>query len=687
MVLLWAGVCLTGFSQSYTGYSYDNYAGVNTLLLNPAMAAGSKYKVNVNLISVSASAGNNAYEMDRSRLLGLHFSQLSDGNGYYKAGNTDYKYFYLNTDILGPSALITLDRRDGLGLITRMRVIGNEYNLSNGLFQLLGNPNPGFYSVDITNRSLQTKMMSFAEGGLSFSRILMKAPHAQLKAGITAKYISGLAYASLSSGQMVVNIDPAKNIAKLNADISARYSSNLDNLGNGSFSDAFNKQSGHGWGLDLGIVYEWRPAGAPGDDSAAEQTGWLQNDRTPYKLRFGLSVTDLGSVDYTNSPNGQTYTMNAAGHNAAELQIQNNETFSQYFNRLQTAGIIIPKAGGSKLNVKLPVAVHVNMDWHVYKRLFVNGDVVLNTVANTSILTPNYVTTFMMTPRLEKKWLSIYSPVSYNVEGQMTWGAGIRIGYLYAGSGTVLSTLLKSRVQTADFHIGLNIPIFQTERSKKKATDTLYKRVLVTHDRDGDGVVDEKDACPDSAGPIALIGCPDRDGDGVPDYKDKCPDVKGSPNFQGCPAPDTDGDGVNDDDDKCPLVKGVASNHGCPPIKPEVIRAVKGAADRVFFVRAKAVIEKNCLPELDRVVTILQADTTLRLRIEGHTDSEGTDERNQSLSTRRARAVYKYLVSQGISASRMEYAAYGSKRPLASNETPEGMAQNRRVDMMLSNWK
>jgi outer membrane protein OmpA-like peptidoglycan-associated protein len=144
---------------------------------------------------------------------------------------------------------------------------------------------------------------------------------------------------------------------------------------------------------------------------------------------------------------------------------------------------------------------------------------------------------------------------------------------------------------------------------------------------------------------------------------------------------------VNDDDDKCPLVKGLASNHGCPPIRPEVIRSVNRAADRVFFVRAKAIIEKNSLPELDRVVTILQADTTLHLHIEGHTDSEGTDERNLSLSTRRARSVYKYLVSQGIPAPRMDYKAYGSKRPLVSNDTPEGMAQNRRVEMILTNWK
>jgi outer membrane protein OmpA-like peptidoglycan-associated protein len=337
----------------------------------------------------------------------------------------------------------------------------------------------------------------------------------------------------------------------------------------------------------------------------------------------------------------------------------------------------------------LPTAVHFNVDYEIYKRLFINGDLVFNMLAATNPVSPNYITTLTVTPRLEKKWVSIYSPVSYNVQGQLTWGAGIRVGPLFMGSGSVLSSLFKQRVQTADVHIGLSIPIFQHRKDKEdkhSKTDTVYRDRNLTHDRDGDGVVDEKDECPDSAGPVALLGCPDRDGDGVPDIHDKCPNVKGSVNFQGCPAPDTDGDGVNDDEDKCPLVKGVKSNFGCPPIKPELITRVNHAADRIFFVRAKARIEQISLSELDRVVSVLQSDTVLRLRIEGYTDSEGTDARNLNLSNRRAKAVEHYLEKQGIPAARMDFIGYGANRPLASNDTPEGMAKNRRVEMILMNY-
>lgn len=81
-------------------------------------------------------------------------------------------------------------------------------------------------------------------------------------------------------------------------------------------------------------------------------------------------------------------------------------------------------------------------------------------------------------------------------------------------------------------------------------------------DRDGDGVSDKNDRCPDVAGLKPLMGCPDRDSDGIADDEDKCPDVAGLANLMGCP--DRDSDGIADGDDKCPDLKGPAATLGCP---------------------------------------------------------------------------------------------------------------------------
>ncbi|WP_404297679.1 OmpA family protein [Halomonas sp.] len=84
---------------------------------------------------------------------------------------------------------------------------------------------------------------------------------------------------------------------------------------------------------------------------------------------------------------------------------------------------------------------------------------------------------------------------------------------------------------------------------------------------------------------------------------------------------------------------------------------------------------------LDEVARRLREHTDVRIRIEGHTDSRGSDQYNQSLSERRANSVRSYLASQGVAGNRMIAVGYGEQRPVASNQTDEGRALNRRVEI------
>ena len=98
-------------------------------------------------------------------------------------------------------------------------------------------------------------------------------------------------------------------------------------------------------------------------------------------------------------------------------------------------------------------------------------------------------------------------------------------------------------------------------------------------DQDGDGVADKDDACIDVAGLPALQGCPDADGDGVADQNDACPTVKGDKANKGCPWPDTDGDKVLDKDDKCPTVAGTVANNGCPEVSEDTMKKLNDYAN------------------------------------------------------------------------------------------------------------
>ncbi len=678
-------MAITAFSQQYNGYVYDNYAGTQSLLFNPANVAGSKYKVDINLVSLSALAGNNAYELDKKKLFNFDFSDLREGTHYFKSSNTDKKKLWMNTDIMGPSFMMTLSPKSGLGFTTRMRSIANSYNLSNSTFHFFSSDD-GLFDTDITERDVQLKLHAFAEAGLTYGRIISQTDNSTLKLGITGKYVHGIGVASLSSNSVLINMDAAKNFNNLTGDFTVQYSSNIDALEDGNFTDMFDGSSGKGgWGVDAGLVYEWRPGGKK--DSGARKT-WLDYDQTPDKLRMSVAVTDFGFVKYKNSPHGNYYLLDAGGFNVDEFKKADNEDYDQYFDRLEIDGILDPEAYKENLNVKLPMAIRADVDYHIYKRLFINAGAVVNMISKVkNPLSAHYATSFTVTPRLEKKWFSIYIPVHYNMEEQFSWGAGFRLGPIFAGSSSVFSNLIsKDRISAMDVHVGLHIPIFQpasNTKKKKKKKDEEEKDETLANDRDKDGVTDDKDECPDVKGEIALIGCPDKDGDGVADKNDKCPDEKGSVNHNGCAAPDSDGDGINDDEDKCPQLRGSLEKGGCPEVNAEVESKVNLASRKIHFVTGSSTIQQSSHEALGDIVAALKADENLRLTIKGHTDNVGKSSRNDRLSMRRAQAVKAYLVRSGISEKRLKVQAFGEHNPAANNRTMGGRAKNRRVELKL----
>jgi len=215
-------------------------------------------------------------------------------------------------------------------------------------------------------------------------------------------------------------------------------------------------------------------------------------------------------------------------------------------------------------------------------------------------------------------------------------------------------------------------------------------------DRDGDGIPDIRDKCPDEPEDVDGFqdddGCPDPDNDqdGIPDTADKCPnepeDVDGFQDDDGCPDPDNDQDGVLDASDKCPNEPGPASNQGCPP-KFELINVTQEKIElkqAIFFRTAKAVILPKSFGLLDEVAAALSARPSMHVRIEGHTDIRGGHAYNLRLSQSRADSVKAYLVGKGISSDRMEAKGYGPDQPIDNNKTAAGRERNRRVEFMIT---
>ncbi|WP_431162138.1 OmpA family protein [Flagellimonas beolgyonensis] len=202
-------------------------------------------------------------------------------------------------------------------------------------------------------------------------------------------------------------------------------------------------------------------------------------------------------------------------------------------------------------------------------------------------------------------------------------------------------------------------------------------------DSDGDGVADKDDACPSTPGLASLAGCPDADGDGVADKDDACPNEAGPAANKGCPWPDTDGDGVLDKDDQCPEVAGTVANNGCPEVTEEVQKQLNDYARTILFDTGKSSIKAESTSVMVDIIQILNEYPNAKFTVEGHTDSVGSESTNQKLSESRANSVRDFLIDKGIAADRLTAIGYGEAKPIATNNTRAGRAQNRRVEINL----
>lgn len=220
--------------------------------------------------------------------------------------------------------------------------------------------------------------------------------------------------------------------------------------------------------------------------------------------------------------------------------------------------------------------------------------------------------------------------------------------------------------------------------SKKEALNS--KLAKVTADSDKDGILDSVDKCPESpaGSQVNSLGCPaDADKDGISDSKDECPTspLNSKVNDKGCPViatQDKDNDGVVDTRDMCPASKAGATvnEFGCTASENITLKGVT-------FRTASARLTNASSPILDAAAKTLKSNPDLKIEISGHTDNQGEDSKNLRLSQVRANTVMIYLIRQGVAAQNLTAIGYGETEPVASNETAEGRAANRRVELKI----
>lgn len=463
-------VCFSGHAQDFVGYRTGNYTGVNGVFFNPANIADSRYRWDVNLVSVGAGIGNNQASFKLKDIFSGSFSGDSIKNKIAgdHSGATSGSF---NMDIHGPSVMFNLGRTSSIALTSRARVIMNvdhlDGKLANQLLNDMNSASPsGFPYTIASSEDMRFIINGWSEFGGTYARVIADKGAHFLKGGLTLKYVAGVANAYIHVDRLnsTMNVNGSGDVYMTNTTGAVGMGFGGANLSGFDAGDLTRFKSS-GVGFDLGFVYEFRPDYGKHLDP---ETGNEYRDDNKYKLKLGLALLDIGSVRYTrDTRRSGDYMLNITGGKQFYLKdldtakIDNYRSFfdsrPQYFT---------PQSGNNagSYSVPLPSTLHLDLDFHAGKGLYVNAAAQFS-LAGSKPFAPHYFQSFTLTPRFEGRGFGAFIPLSYSDLTKFNAGLSLRAGPLFVGSGSLLTSLFNNSKQ-ADFFFGLHLGGLQKNRRK-----------------------------------------------------------------------------------------------------------------------------------------------------------------------------------------------------------------------------
>ncbi|MCU0328350.1 MAG: DUF5723 family protein [Chitinophagales bacterium] len=534
-------------AQNSFGQYSSTYSGVHALGYNPAEIADSRYKFHASLLSLSAMASNT--------LAGISSDNFPIPQD---AGNDSLKRKYY--PLVNPNgmnaAYAQVNQVFGLMYSVNEKVsfaLHGGFNVNvaaNGIDGKLGryiydNRDTSSYGPNNSN-NLNASIALYGQIGLTMAAVLKDGPRAKIKLGLTPKIYMGLFGMYAQAEDIDMSLKDSRTIAYLNGPVKMQYYGSTDF----DMSSLFSSTS---FGFDLGGIYEIKDRSENYTYEMDCKTDNIRHDLNKYKVRFGLSILDVGGIDFkSNVPISKLTFDSSFFRNVATNkfnEVLTSEKFIDSANSLKSMGLDIDSTRKT-FSINAPTRVHFFVDYKFSQKFYLGlqGTYSLQGKDNGSYMNTSW---FGITPRFEHKLIGLYLPIQYHMlSSEVNVGFGARLLFLNIGVTDILPfTRIKSTTKNVGVHVSVNIPILK--RGKKK-------------DSDNDLMSDKKDKCHGQQGTCEDNGCPppDTDEDGVPDKVDECPRQKGSAETNGCP--DTDKDGIADKDDLCPRLKGPAENKGCP---------------------------------------------------------------------------------------------------------------------------
>ncbi|WP_212906485.1 DUF5723 family protein [Capnocytophaga stomatis] len=432
--------------QSFSGINTSQYGAMYKGTTNPANFVDGMNRFAINVVSIDASFGNNkmGLNLDLKKSFNDFTSQASSHNDI----NAD-----VNLDVLGPSFYFHVGRKNAFAFTSRARVFMDARGIDAKVLEsfLLNssdlNLSPSGYSFNLDKQNVSAN--AFSEFAFTWARLLAKTSNHSLKAGITAKFVRGAisTYAGFSeiNGNIKANLIENNNDAIVNINVQGNQNAEflLSNGGiNVTKSPKFNdilKSQTSALGFDFGFVYEYRKEGCPSCTT------------TPYDLKLGFSFTDIGRLKYSATEDSQRYSLNVGSHNINLSDVQKSMDESLFVSKTSLKGASIISS--------LPTSLRLNADVRITGPIFVDVSANFNITNTSKVYNTSYASGFVITPRVEWKYIGFYLPMSSAIGMGTNVGTAVRLGPLFIGSRSIVSNLMSKNAKELNLFGGLQFEI------------------------------------------------------------------------------------------------------------------------------------------------------------------------------------------------------------------------------------
>jgi len=438
-------------AQEQLGLRVENYAGINSTMLNPANSLSYPLAWDVNLVAFSQFADNNYAYFANAKLSDVINNSdnirtpFDDGNPTSNNqleldfNNKDInKFVSVFTQITGPSFSFKIGEENSVGLFTNVRAAFSVQRIPSEL---------GYYQVyqTPTNQSIEVKKgmvvgMTWSEIGLTYARSIYTSD-GYLGLGANIKILNGYEAGFARNNTTFMATQRAGDTLMINTpDIDFGYtSSNADIIDSGAFSLSRN---GGGVAIDLGATYVY------------------EGSEDMYKFKLGASILDFGLINFKKNTGQYRVQYDGSLEFAAEdYQAYNHPdaivaALSQdIYNDTETIQT------GNQFAVWLPTALSLQADYLILPMVYVSGTLVQRLPAlGLAVQRGNYLG---ISPRFEHQWLAGALSLNLYNYRHFNMGAWLRLGYLTLGTenlGSLLSS--NSNFTGTDFYIGLKINAF-----------------------------------------------------------------------------------------------------------------------------------------------------------------------------------------------------------------------------------